>query len=69
MGSLRKPTYHLTFDDAVTVWLRHWRREKQQDTAALFGVNQGRISEVINGTRQPGSREAALLARSGQEVA
>jgi hypothetical protein len=49
----------LTFDDAVQVWLRHWKGEFQHHTAAHFGVNPGRVSEVLKEHKQIGSRAAA----------
>lgn len=57
------PTYHLTFDDAVEVWLRYWDGEYQHSIAAHFRVNQGRISEVLSGKLHPGSRGAAAKHR------
>lgn len=52
-------TYQLTFDDAVDIWLRHWRGEYQHRIAASYDVNPGRVNEVLKGTRHPGSEERA----------
>ena len=52
-------TYHLSFDDAVQIWHRHWEHEYQHKIAASYGVNQGRISEVLSGKLHPGSRGEA----------
>jgi len=49
----------LTFADATAVWLMRWAGTYQHDIAAHFGVNQGRISEILNGKRCPGSEAAA----------
>ena len=49
----------LTPQDAVQVWLMHWRGEIQSRIAATFDVNQGRISEVLNGHLHPDSRSNA----------
>jgi hypothetical protein len=57
-------SYVLTFDDAVDVWLRHWRGEFQHDTAAHYGVNQGRINEVLKEKLHAGSRAIAAKERS-----
>lgn len=57
-------TYKLTFDDAVDIWIRHWRGEFQHRIAAAFDVNPGRVNEVLKGTRHAGSREAALSRKS-----
>lgn len=57
------PRYHLTFEDAVDVWLRHWAGEYQHTTAAHYGVNQGRISDVLNGRLHLGSRSEAEKRR------
>jgi len=51
----------LSFDDAIQVWLMRWSGMYQHDIAAHFGVNQGRVSEVLGGTRQPGSEQAARM--------
>lgn len=63
-NDLRIPSYALTFDDAVEIWLRHWAGEFQNRIAASFDVNPARVSEVLKERRQAGSREAALLRRS-----
>ena len=55
----RKPSYRLTFADAVDVWLRYRAGEYQNRIAAFFDVNQGRVNEVIKGKRHPGSKDAA----------
>lgn len=57
---MTRPSYQLTFEDAVQIWLRSWRGEYQHFIAAVFGVNQGRISEVLNEHRHPGSKAKAL---------
>jgi hypothetical protein len=31
----------------VDVWLRYWAGEYQHSIAASYGVNQGRINEVL----------------------
>ncbi len=59
MSVKRKPSYRLTFSDAVDVWLRHWAGEYQNRIAAFFDVNQGRVNEVIKGSLHPGSEDAA----------
>jgi hypothetical protein len=59
----KNPTYHLTFDDAVEIWLRHWNGEYQHHIAAHFGVNQGRVSDVLNGRLHFGSRDEAAKRR------
>lgn len=51
----------LTFDDAIQVWLMHWSGMYQHDIAAHFGENQGRISEILNGYKHPGSEQAARM--------
>ncbi|CAN5386063.1 hypothetical protein BH10PSE11_BH10PSE11_30910 [soil metagenome] len=61
---MKTPTYQLTFDDAVDIWLRHWNGEFQHRIAATFDVNPGRVNEVLKGTKHGGSREAALSRKS-----
>lgn len=34
----------------------------QHEIAAAFGVNQGRVSEIVNGKRYPRAREIARQA-------
>ena len=60
MKTPRKPSYRLTFDDAVNVWIKSWDGEFQNRIAADFDVNQGRVNEVLQNRRWPGSREVAL---------
>lgn len=58
-----RPAHVLTFDEAVQVWLMRWDGWIQSRIAAHFDTNQGRISEVLSGERQPGSREEAKRRR------
>jgi hypothetical protein len=60
---LRRPSPRLTFEDAVEVWKRHFLGESQHHIAQAFGVNQGRINEILKGRRHSGSREVALGLR------
>lgn len=60
----RRPSRRLSFEDAVTVWLRRWNGEFQNRIAASFDVNPGRINEVLKGRLHPESRAAALSRRS-----
>lgn len=60
MTDRRRPSYRLTFADAVEIWKRRFQGEYQHRIAAAFDVNPGRIAEVLTGKKFPGSREAAL---------
>lgn len=60
---MKNQSYQLTPDDAVQVWLRHWQGEYQHSIAASFGVNQGRICEVLKGLRHAGTEAVASEAR------
>lgn len=60
MDAVRKPSYRLTFADAVIIWHRHWDGEFQNRIAASFDVNPGRVNEVLKGQLHLGSREVAL---------
>lgn len=51
--------YRLTPTDAVNIWLRRWKGEYQHRIAASYGVNPGRVNEVLKGCRFP---EAQALA-------
>jgi hypothetical protein len=59
MSPLRRPSPSLTFEDAVEVWKRHLLGEKQHHIAQAFGVNQGRVNEILNGRKYIGSRLVA----------
>ncbi|MAC88282.1 MULTISPECIES: hypothetical protein [Maricaulis] len=58
------PPYRLTFADAIEVWLMHWDKNHQHNIAAHFGVNSGRINDVVKERIHIGSREAALMKKS-----
>jgi hypothetical protein len=57
-------TYRLTFDDAVQIWLRYWAGEFQHTIAASYGVNPGRVNEVLKRHKHEGSEQAALARRN-----
>lgn len=61
-----EPPYRLTPDDAVDIWLRHWQGEYQHHIAASYGINPGRVNEVLKGHRFP---EAQALAASKRRAA
>ena len=56
---MRTATYRLTFEDAVTVWLRRWNGEYQHDIAAPFRVNPARVNDVLKGRLHLGSEAVA----------
>jgi hypothetical protein len=56
---LRRPSPTLKFDDAVEVWKRYFLGERQHHIAQMFGVNQGRVSEILKERRHVGSRSVA----------
>lgn len=49
----------LTLESAIEIWRMHWRGLCQHDIAVAFGVNQGRISEVLTGKRFPEAKSLA----------
>lgn len=51
--------YRLTFDDAVTIWRRSWAGEYQHNIAATYGVNPGRVNEVLKERKYPLSKPLA----------
>jgi hypothetical protein len=53
----------LSYDDAVNVWLRYWTGEFQHHIAASYGVNPGRVSEVLKRRKHVGSELQATLQR------
>jgi hypothetical protein len=54
-----RPSYRLTFEDALEIWRRYWSGDFQHRIAADFDVNPGRVNEVLKGKRWPGSEAAA----------
>ncbi len=64
MNDNEMPSYTLTFEDAVQIWLRYWAGEFQNRIAASFDVNPGRVNEVLKERKHVRSREAALSKRS-----
>ena len=64
MNDNEKPSYTLTFEDAVEIWLRSWNGEFQNRIAASFDVNPARVSEVLKERKHVGSREVALKRRA-----
>ncbi len=60
MNDNEKPSYTLTFEDAVEIWLRSLNGEFQNRIAASFDVNPARVNEVLKERKHLGSREVAL---------
>jgi cupin superfamily acireductone dioxygenase involved in methionine salvage len=56
-------SYQLSNDDAVEVWLRHWRGDYQHTIAAIYGVNQGEINKILKERRYAGSKQVAISKR------
>lgn len=57
-----EPPYQLTYQDAVEIWQRHWSGEYQHHIAASFGVNPGRVNDVLKGRKHLGSEIDARRA-------
>lgn len=51
---------HLTGDDAALIKAMRLRGDRQHDIAAWFGVNSGRVAEVLHGSAFQGVVPAAL---------
>ena len=64
MNDKEKPSYRLTFNDAVEIWLRNWNGEFQNRIAASFDVNPARVNEVLKERKHVGSREVAFKRRA-----
>jgi len=59
----------LTFTDTLEIWRLHSLGLAQHQIAALFGTNQGRISEVLSGKRfATAKRLAENQARDCSEI-
>ena len=61
----RRPSRRLSFEDAVTIWFRHWEGEFQNRIAAHFDVNPGRVNEVLKQHLHPDSHEEAIRRSGG----
>ena len=57
-GTTKKTTF--TDEEAADVWLRSWSGQDGDDIAHDYRINPGRVSEVLNGKRNVGSRQVAL---------
>ena len=53
----------LTLEDAVEIWRRRWLGEAQHSIAAGFGVNPGRIAEVLSERTFSKAKTIALEGR------
>ncbi|TAY68443.1 hypothetical protein [Rhizobium leguminosarum] len=60
---MKHMNHRLTLDDAVQVWIHRWNGEYQHEIAFRFGVNQGRVNEVLKGKRHPSSEQIAREKR------
>jgi len=58
----------LTLDDAVRIWRRRRCGVAQHVLAADFGVNPGRVAEVLSGRRFPEAREISLHDGAGENL-
>jgi hypothetical protein len=55
----RRPSRHLTFDDAVKIVRMYDEGMLQSRIAAHFDVNQGRVSEIVTGLTYHNARAVA----------
>lgn len=60
----KEPSYRLTYDDAVQVWLLIWDGNFQNRIAAMFDTNSGRINEVVKERKFIGSKADAMKRRA-----
>ncbi len=51
--------YRLAYEDAINIWLRYWHGEFQHNIAASYGVNPGRVNDVLKERAHYGSKAAA----------
>ena len=58
------PSYRLTYDDAVQVWMLYWQGHFQNRIAAMFDTNPGRINEILKERRHVGSKADAMKRRA-----
>lgn len=56
---LKPKPYRVQFDDAVIIWMRHWNGEFQHNIAASYGVNPGRVNDVLKERSHFGSKAEA----------
>lgn len=58
------PSYRLTYDDAVEIWLLYWDGHFQNRIAARFDTNPARVSNVIKERTFIGSKADAMKRRA-----
>lgn len=58
-NTTRLKPYRLAYEDAINIWLRYWHGEFQHNIAASYGVNPGRVNEVLKERAHHGSKAAA----------
>jgi len=51
--------YRLVYEDAINIWRRYWHGEFQHNIAASYGVNPGRVNDVLKERAHYGSKSAA----------
>lgn len=52
----KRPRGRITYETACNIkYLYNVKKMYQHHIAALYGINQGRISEIMNGKRFPGA--------------
>ena len=57
--SVKPKPYRLAQEDAIMIWLRYWHGEFQHNIAASYGVNPGRVNEVLKERLHRGSKTVA----------
>lgn len=55
----RTPSRRMSLDVAVRIWVLHFEGHLNSRIAAVLDINQGRVSEVLNGKRFPEARGIA----------
>jgi hypothetical protein len=58
------PSYRLTREDAIKVWLLYWEGYFQNRIAAMFDVNPARVNEVLKEHKFTGSRMDAMKRKA-----
>jgi len=63
------PTYQLTYEDAVDIWLKVWSLDwTKQAIINHFNVNTFRIYEILDEEKFPGSRDEAAQRAKAQGI-
>lgn len=63
MNITRRPSYRLTYEDAIHIWDLYLDGWFQNRIAAKFDINPGRVNEIVKGHKFPAAEDDARSRR------